>query len=683
MDMDDEHSGITSTTGSTHIEPPEVDMKPSQNARGPLSPHLTDAVDLVASETVSGSTSSSKKSGLDDPEVKDHAWREDTTRIPSLIEGSSNEDLFMLVRRFNQQFQQVNAIPPLRPGLLDLDVSDDEEFSLEKLRVNTERFYMTVIVGMANFGKHIARLRSWNEPRRTAGFCIAYCIAWYFSSISALLIGAVLLVMFRPDYRAKLFPPAPLAAVSVVSGNLQVPSAGVLASEDSLSGAHEAHKGEAVEQEAVQFVAAIGSIVSSLVMGERGSAKRKYGQPRSDTVGGTGRGSDTETDDTSATAVMHDLSDLVFHTKNIENRRNLDGASKPEADEATKNIESALWKKTRPFMRTLAEIAAVWERFAKTLLKEVPTNVQLTLTLLRLAEQAKAPLPPPPISPPHHTAGTVDERHSTQGHPRQAVAALKEHDFSFATENYEIEGVDPDRTLAYTDDASLNAKLSDEEGIRGAEKGEEKKTAGKKILGAIKKTANTSVSGVLGLDHVMAKLGSESAKHRLGTVAALPSAEQDENLTTIAAYGRVHDERAEAALHLEGPTSFSARYHGEKGRVLVLTSAASPCLTWAPEKRLRAALLSPSKGLEKGGDNADGISAELTIGLADIVSLRKMGGFGWKGRAFVAWATDKVVLDGLEVMVRGGDRWEFTAIRGRDELFNRLVSMGKQSWEFV
>jgi hypothetical protein len=59
-------------------------------------------------------------------------------------------------------------------GGLDLVTADDEEFSPDKLRANLERLYMTVIVGLMAFGKHIARLRSWREPRRTAGF-LAVC----------------------------------------------------------------------------------------------------------------------------------------------------------------------------------------------------------------------------------------------------------------------------------------------------------------------------------------------------------------------------------------------------------------------------------------------------------------------------------------------------------------------------
>ena len=65
----------------------------------------------------------------------------------------------------------VKAIKDKPLGGLDLNIADEDEFSPDKLRANIERLYMTVIIGVMGFGKHIARLRSWREPRRTAAFC--------------------------------------------------------------------------------------------------------------------------------------------------------------------------------------------------------------------------------------------------------------------------------------------------------------------------------------------------------------------------------------------------------------------------------------------------------------------------------------------------------------------------------
>ena len=70
-----------------------------------------------------------------------------------------------------QQMYHVKAMSGPTPGGLDLNIAEEEEFSPDKLRSNIEKLYMTVIIGLIGFGKHIARLRSWREPRRTAAFC--------------------------------------------------------------------------------------------------------------------------------------------------------------------------------------------------------------------------------------------------------------------------------------------------------------------------------------------------------------------------------------------------------------------------------------------------------------------------------------------------------------------------------
>ena len=56
-------------------------------------------------------------------------------------------------------------------GNLDLNIADEDEFSPDKLRATLERLYMTVGIGLLGFGKHIVRIRSWREKRRTACFC--------------------------------------------------------------------------------------------------------------------------------------------------------------------------------------------------------------------------------------------------------------------------------------------------------------------------------------------------------------------------------------------------------------------------------------------------------------------------------------------------------------------------------
>lgn len=214
----------------------------------------------------------------------------------------------------------------------------------------------------------------------------------------------------------------------------------------------------------------------------------------------------------------------------------------------------------------------------------------------------------------------------------------------------------------------------DETKSEGDAKG--KRKSGRKIAAALKRTVKASVGGALSVDHLKAKIGSESAKQRLGAVAAPPPA------------GTVHEntEKAEKVARLnlpggEGPSVFSARMHGKKGHLFLVNSATSPCLAFAYTKVPRNILNSLMPGSKDQADLNIDLLPEFTIGLADIMEMRKVGGFGWKGKLVIGWTMSREVLDGLEITDKKGDKYTMTAIKGRDELFNRLLAMGRHKWE--
>lgn len=109
-----------------------------------------------------------------------------------IIPSIPNEDLWMLIRRFNkvirhgiaaftieyrlinliQQMFSVRAIPDAPAHGLDLNRTDHEQFSPIRLRATLERFYIVIVLSLANFLNHVVRLRSWKEPRRTSAFCM-------------------------------------------------------------------------------------------------------------------------------------------------------------------------------------------------------------------------------------------------------------------------------------------------------------------------------------------------------------------------------------------------------------------------------------------------------------------------------------------------------------------------------
>lgn len=47
----------------------------------------------------------------------------------------------------------------------------------------------------------------------------------------------------------------------------------------------------------------------------------------------------------------------------------------------------------------------------------------------------------------------------------------------------------------------------------------------------------------------------------------------------------------------------------------------------------------------------------------------------------VAWASSAEIADGLEITTKTGERLRVTAMPRRDEVFNRIVALGKQHWE--
>lgn len=270
-----------------------------------------------------------------------------------------------------------------------------------------------------------------------------------------------------PPSRNFLFPPAPLALVSGSHGGVQKPPAGVLGSHDSATGAPENYQGEAVEQEASNFVNGIAHVALS-------SATGKHPQNDGEVEGGAP--GDSAPDPTA----------MALTAANARTSVDDKGAA-ANKDKTKQPMEAAMWNKMRPIMHSLQDVTDGWERFANalspthpfpqegprirlasvvvpllaislvttsylymkgvtfgmgfgffgdpvimrgyhwlntnypnwqkllelrnTLLKGVPTNAQLTITLLRVGEANKAPLPPPPSTneaPPNKPAAIGD-----------------------------------------------------------------------------------------------------------------------------------------------------------------------------------------------------------------------------------------------------------------------------------
>ena len=167
----------TSTTTSSTDNGTVINTPTSSSASASNAPSDSHALAIESADhDIKGAVQQNHEAG----EVRDMGWNDHPKDVPSpLVAKLPNEELWTLVRRFNKQMYHVKATNAPLMGGLDLNIVDEDEFSPDKLRSNVERLYMTVIIGMMGFGKHISRLRSWREPRRTAGFCAVsfYCPA--------------------------------------------------------------------------------------------------------------------------------------------------------------------------------------------------------------------------------------------------------------------------------------------------------------------------------------------------------------------------------------------------------------------------------------------------------------------------------------------------------------------------
>ncbi|KAF3404111.1 hypothetical protein DPV78_002449 [Talaromyces pinophilus] len=615
---------------------------------------------------------------LDDEATTDIGWQQQPHEFNEpIIGGIPNEDLWMLIRRFNKQIYHVRDTPTLPLDNLDLNPVEDEEFSPDKLRSNIERLYMTVIVGLMNLYKHVVRLRSWREQRRTAAFCAAYFAAWLLDIVIPMLLSVVIVLILYPPSRLFLFPPAPIALVDSQTGGVQKPRAGVLGSKDSLTGAPERYRGEAVEQEASNLVGSVAGVAIGSAAGKHDPAVP---------------------DDAPMEDKVPDVTDVATQLGDLQGSA---GGEIPSTkhDKTKKPMSDAVWQKMKPVMHILGDVTDTYERFGNALspappfpkyaarlrlatillpmalgsffvtsymvvkgagfmfgfvffgdpilvrgakylnrrfphwqkilelrnsiLKGVPTNAQLTITLLRLGEVNGTPIPPPPTS--------LDQAPSKP-------ASIHE-DIPLDASRAEIESAvkpDPIITKQATEPNSHLNEKSKKKGFVPA------------MLRFFRGTTAKGVETKLATNYALAGLGYRNAKNHLGI---LP--------------------KKGLEVSPRGPVDFQCRYMGKKGCLVLDCSKEEPVLFFTSEPGTQPQNLEDAK------------KVLFAIPIKDIRHLKKLGGMGWKGKLVVGWAeAEKEVIDGLRIIGKDPKQnFHVTAMKTRDQLFNRLIAMGDQVWD--
>ncbi|KAH7034560.1 uncharacterized protein B0I36DRAFT_360073 [Microdochium trichocladiopsis] len=707
----------------------------------------------------------------------------DGGRLPEqVVEGLDNEDLWHLLRKFNRQIFHVKATTrPLLPGDVDFDTAADEDFTAKKVRAHLERLYIGVIIDMLAFAQHIARLRSWREPRRTGIFFFMYFASWAFGLLLPATFAFLAGLVLYPPLRRVMFPSAPLSMVDPITGDLKPPPAGSMATADSATGAPEAHKGQAREDEAANFAASIMSIAVNIAddaaepqnegLDERralehhpfhSDAAALEAARAANANGGRGLKASSMARELDASSDEDDGHGHKKHAKLsvIDPQRltteaaaaldKADSADRPSKDKSKPVIQKVSWQATRLGTHWLGVLSDYWERcenmmnpkppFSKsagrhriatvllalcaitlcvtprmicrsfgfvvgmvifgqpllsrmqemlvennitlrsTIFHGVPTNAQQTITLLRLGEAARAPLPPPPPSRFADLARSRSSRLSSRSASPQArgdshqAASLDDPENLGASFNDRPLGRTPRELQSAAVDGGRHQQGGRTQGNRGssprdrfgaaeAHRGRLMGTLTRAFKHGAKAVAKTAIAA----DAARAKvLKTPSARLRLGSV------EDDDD---------VRDAKAVGKGGLLGPVEFRARHDGHKGFVYLTTDeghAARVCFTRGREVTLH------------DGDSDDDGHLPRAVGtlqpvwslpIDEIAELNKFAGYGGKAKVAAGWALETSVKGGLQIVDRNGQPRLITAVAKGDELFNRLCAMGEQHWE--
>ncbi|OJI97994.1 hypothetical protein ASPVEDRAFT_125373 [Aspergillus versicolor CBS 583.65] len=659
----------------------QKEAKPAESsASGPTDSHTLSQIN--PGEEAKGLA---QKAG-EDNQLSDLGWGRSDVIEERIVQALSNEDLFLLIRRFNKQIYNVKSTPDAPLQRLDLNRAEDDHFSPDKLRATLERFYTTIVIGLAAFIKHIARLRSWKEPVRTTAFCSVYFTACLWDILLPTMFITLIVLVIFPQSRKLLFPPAPIALVDTETGGVQKPKAGVLGSHDSVTGAPEKFKGEAAEQEASNLMASVATVAV-------GSAAGKHDQ-------GTPQDAPMEDQVPDAMDIVSKTADAQAAAKGEDPSDDHDKTREPMRQTVLNGADQA--------MRVMADVIDTWERFGNSLsptppfsmmtprlrlvsvlvsgllaailtssyvfvkmttlltgfgffgdpiiqrgiqyldreyphwkelselqnslFKGVPTNAQLTLTLLRIGETNAAPLPPPPSDP----LSKAPSKPASIDHEQLAIGATPEEIDQAAA---------PEPT---------HQKAEEQHRTETGKHSHKKKPFSAKVLNFFRGTTAAGIESKLAVSHARAEvpvLGTSHAKNQKGVL-------QKKGLEILPS----------------GPVEFDARYHGHRGMAIIDSSHEPPVLYFTTDETAQLGdyrMESRKKG-----------SIYFDMPVTDIKEMRKIGGMGWKGKLVTGWAVGgKEVVDGIVVTGKQDQTFRLTAMGKRDELFNRLVAIDGQVWQ--
>ncbi|KAL2819616.1 hypothetical protein BDW59DRAFT_151285 [Aspergillus cavernicola] len=546
----------------------------------------------------------------------------------TLTPGLSNEELWSLIQRFNKQVSHVQAVSRSH-AQLDLTRATEEQFPPAKLQRTIDRFYSSVIVVLGAFVTHITRLRSWNEPSRTGTFGAVYLVAWLGNFLIPMITSVLVALILCPPVRSLLFPPLPKTQPSS-DARLDKPLQGTISSIPAINEEQEIEsKATDIDGPNGQSDALIEPLQAEILDLENAAL------PPGDEMGPPLK----NTPAISCTMrILSDITDLSERIANLFSPSPPFTLVAPRLRLAGILISMSLVPLVLPgyvivktgafasglgffgdpvFKRALDYLninVPKWKEYLdieKTLLKGVPTNAQLTLTLLRIGEHNSTPLPPPP--------GLSGGRYLWQmwrGRSKQIDTAKQDPV--------------PDGVIS---------KAKPKMWLR--------------VLKFTRRAITTALKGHEAFDRAMAMAGSDYAK---GLMAIL-------------------DKSSSIAPSL-GSFTFEAKFEKKRGTVVIDSSTEEQPMVYFAAK-------AAGKLEDLRLDSQKAGSVAFQIPLADIKELKKTEGLGWKGKLIVELAAgSKDSADGLVIQGTEPEQtYHLTGMRGRNQLFNRLIAGGAQFWE--
>ncbi|KAL2844449.1 hypothetical protein BJX68DRAFT_243011 [Aspergillus pseudodeflectus] len=636
-------------------------------------------------------------------------------KLPVRISRARDDDLKRLIARFNKQVSHVQVAPepegePHQEECgLDLTRAADAQFPPERLQPTIERFYTSVIAPVGDLFSHVKRLRSWDDPHRTGAFCTVYAIAWLQDRLILVVTIALLALLFYPDTRVLLFPSACKAQTSPgVTGDI---------APEGTDGGEAEYEGTPVVAtdvddasiEPSQLDGLEPETLPSVIKDGDGKPKKKVHPALNKTM-----------------RTLSDVTDICERVSNLLSPTPPFDPVIPRLRLAAILLSTCLissFCSSYMLVKTVELLLGLglfgeplfvqgmeylhlnvpeWKDYLdidRTLLQGVPTNAQLALTLLRLAESTSNPI----------------YFQQQKNHDRSLV---RHEDMSLSSALWQALRPKPG-PIAIPDSPGQEALLSD------AEPPQPPKTQKlHRFLRFARRAIKTAVRGHIALDRALATTASTYARRGLqgvldahdGRIGGMQTSRLLELLipsTSVAG-------AAFAAGRRNANVVFEAKFEKKRGCVVLdmdadVDSIADETQTQTqPQPPGQAVLFftttKPAKLHDTRLSRQKSSSVKFSIPLGGITELQKTAGLGWKGKLIVELAVgseelDSGSADGLVIRgLKGGEGhsgrigesdsegncddgarerfvYHLTGVMGRDALFNRLVAGGEQVWE--